>query len=218
MLTKGKSKGNGNAPGSGEAPDSEGALGNGIPALPKALTVRGHHVYESGVHGDLLLRLGLLTAEPGRLDAWAAELARRNASLGAEFVVGAATHGAIVAQRVAAHLGVPFAMAERVMTPSGAPRYEIADEYHPLVAGRLGLIVDDAVNAGAAVVGTGIRLGRLGARVAGVAAVIVRDPAPDLLIGGEVFEVSALFSLPWSTWTAASCPVCRARRAGGTPA
>lgn len=188
--------------------DTSGTGGNGaLPNLPDELIERGHVVYESGHHGDAVLRLGLLTVDAFRLDRWASSLARECRPWVPEVAAGPLAGGAIVGQRVAAALGVAFVPIDR-QADGGAVRYEIPPELQPVVAGRRVVVVDDAINAGVAVVAAGSRLNGLGASVVGAAAIIVRNPHPSLAIDGRPIPVASLFGLQWSSWSPDDCPLC----------
>jgi orotate phosphoribosyltransferase len=115
---------------------------------------RSHFVYESGHHGDLWLDLDRLLVDARRVRGWAAELARRAAPAQPEAVCGPLTGGAFVAQAVAAELGAGFVFAERHAAASGPVRYRIPEPLRDSLRGRRLLLVDDAVNAGSALLGT----------------------------------------------------------------
>ena len=185
--------------------------------LPEGLVVREHTVYESGLHGDTRLALGLLLTDAERLDQWAAMLADRLRSSHPEVIVGPALGGAVVGQRVAASLGIMFAPSELVSSPGEVARYELTIEIHNLIAGRRIVIVDDAINAGAAVIATGRRVIEIGGEVVAVGSVIGRVPLAALPIGGRTFQPVVLHELGWETWTAGDCPVCRGPTPGETP-
>lgn len=96
-------------------------------------------------------------------------------------------------------------------------RYDLPTELHGLVAGRRVAIVDDAINAGAAVIATGRRVAELGGEVVAVGSVIGRVPFASLPIGGRVLSPLVLHEFRWETWSASECPFCRGPGPEGMP-
>ena len=115
---------------------------------------RGHYRYESGHHGDLWLDLDTLLVDARRVRRWAGELARSAAACAPELVCGPLTGGAFVAQAVAAEAGLEFVFAERRAGDRSSVTYRIPDPLRRAPAGRRVLLVDDAVNAGSALLAT----------------------------------------------------------------
>jgi orotate phosphoribosyltransferase len=153
---------------------------------------RGHFAFPSGFHGDLWLELDLLFADPAA--GFAARLAERLPAC--DVVCGPMVGGALLAQLVAARLGVAFVWSEM-------PGYELPVALRPLVRGRRVVVVDDAVNAGSAVSATIASLGA--AEVVGVGALMVLGGGYD---PGVPFV--GLERLESSLWPADDCPLCAA--------
>lgn len=143
-------------------------------------------------------------------DAWADELATRLASSLPEIVIGPAAGGAVVGRRVAAAMGLPFALAGPAFHRTGATVWRIAGGLGEVAHGR-SVIVDDAIDAGSAVATTVWVAVTTGATVVAAAAIVVCDPAPVLRVGDAPLPLVALFSVPWRTWSPGARPV----RAGG---
>lgn len=189
-----------------------GGSRTGLPSLPTSLVDRRHVVDASGLHGDVELRLGLLLADAQRLDAWVDGLATRPASSLPEVLIGPAAGGAVVGRRVAAAMGLPFALAGLSFHRTGATVWRIAGGPDEVARGRA-VVVDDAINAGSAVAATAGVAGATGATVVTAAAIVVRDPAPVLPVGDDPLPPVTHFSVPWWTWSPEACPV-RAVREG----
>jgi orotate phosphoribosyltransferase len=173
---------------------------------------RGHFVYESGHHGDLWLDLDALWVNTGRARGWAAALARRTAACQPQVVCGPLTGGALVAQSMAAELDAGFVFAERqprLTSPGQAVRYHIPGSLRERLQGKRVLLVDDAINAGSAVLATLADLIDCGARLAGLAALItLGETAPQIAERHKV-PFYTLVSLERQMWEPERCPYCR---------
>jgi orotate phosphoribosyltransferase len=175
---------------------------------------RGHFVYESGHHGDLWIDLDRLLIDARRVRGWAAELARRAAPSQPEVVCGPLTGGALVAQAVAAELGADFVFAERHTAASGGPvQYRIPEPLREPLRGRRLLLVDDAVNAGSALLGTLADARACGAHLAGFASLLALGHAAAEIAAREGAPFFTLASLERNLWPPAVCPLC----ASGVP-
>jgi orotate phosphoribosyltransferase len=186
--------------------DIEAAVGDAAGAA------RGHFRYESGHHGDLWLDLDLLLADARRTRGWAAELARRASPTRPDVVCGPLTGGAFVAQLVAAELGAEFVFAERIASETGV-RYRILDALRELARGRRVLLVDDAVNAGSALLATLADVRACGGEPAGFASLLALGDAAARIGGGHGVPFIALASLAREMWAPGECPLC----ASGVP-
>src|SRR6266436_7875409 len=100
----------------------------------------GHFLLESGHHGNLWLDLDALFLEPKRLLPFAWELATRLSIHRAEAIVGPKVGGALVAEMIAAELGIPSCFSERA---EGADNgglysvgYRIPDTFHDRLRGK----------------------------------------------------------------------------------
>jgi orotate phosphoribosyltransferase len=171
---------------------------------------RGHFRYESGHHGDLWLDLDMLLVEPQRTASWAAALARKAAPGAPEVVCGPLTGGAFLAQLVAAASGARFAFAEREATVQGAARYRIPETFHPLLEGRRVFLVDDAVNAGSALLATLAALRVCGAVIVGCACLVAQGDVAAAIAREHEMPLTSLLNLERRLWTPEACPLCRA--------
>jgi orotate phosphoribosyltransferase len=161
---------------------------------------RGHFAYESGHHGDLWLDLDTLFVRPRRLQPYVAELANQLVWHELEVVCGPLVGGAFVAQAVAAELDVAFCYSSGL-----GGSYEIPAAFEPALAGRRIAVVDDAINAGSAVLGTAAAVRAAGGHLSVVGALLVLGVPVD--VGAPVEH---LIALPNALWTDADCPLCRA--------
>ncbi len=172
----------------------------------------GHFACESGLHGDTALALGLLVAAPRRLHQAAARLADKLRPHTPDLVCGPLVGGALVGQWVAFELGVPFVYAEpQPATTATARRYAVPPELGPTLRGKRAAIVDDVINAGAATHACAREIETWGGTVVAVGSLIARTPGPVDRWPDHGLPVAHLLGLPWHTWPAADCPLCRAR-------
>ncbi len=172
---------------------------------------RGHFAYEGGDHGDTSLSLELLFADPRRLQRAAARLAARLRPYGADLVCGPLIGGALVGQAVACELGVAFVYAEpRTEHSATGAAHAIPGELRQGLVGKRAIVVDDAINAGSAALACVRDLESLGARLVAVASLIVRQSAEGELRQQVGASFEALVTIPWKTWPASECPLCRA--------
>src|SRR6266571_630697 len=171
----------------------------------------GHFAYEGGDHGDTSLALELLFADPRRLQRAAARLATRLRPYGADLVCGPLIGGALVGQAVACELGVAFVYAEpRAGRSAAGAGYAVPVELRQGLVGKRAIIVDDAINAGSAALACLRELESLGGRPVAVASLIVRQSAEAALRQRVGVPFEAIVAVPWNTWPASECPLCRA--------
>jgi orotate phosphoribosyltransferase len=171
----------------------------------------GHFRYESGHHGDLWLDLDSLFVDARRINGWARQLADKAAACRPDVVCGPLTGGAFVALHVAVALGARFVF-------SGTD-YRLPASLRPTVSGARVLLVDDAINAGAATRATLADLHRHGARLAGLASLLTLGPAAEQIAREHHAAHYALASLQSNLWSPDECPLCRhgAPLDGGAP-
>ena len=174
---------------------------------------RGHFRYESGHHGDLWLELDGLFVDAGRVRRWAASLAALVAERAPQVVCGPLTGGAFVAQMLAAQAGADFVFAERRVAADGAVHYRVPDALRPALRGRRMLLVDDAVNAGSALLLTLEDARACGARLAGFASLLTLGDAAARIAAEHGVPFHRLASLERGMWAADACPLC----ASGVP-
>ncbi len=170
---------------------------------------RGHFRYESGHHGDLWLDLDALLVDARAVAAWAATLAKQVAACRPDVVCGPLTGGAFVAQALAADLGAAFVFAERKPV-DGNVAYRIPDGLRARLAGRRIVLVDDAVNAGSALLATLADARRCGAKLAGFASLIALGDAATAIAARHREPFAHLVQLERSLWPASACPLCAA--------
>ena len=170
---------------------------------------RGHFRYESGHHGDLWLDLDRLLFNAGRTRALASALAERVAACRPDVVCGPLTGGAFVAQLVAAEIGGGFAFAERIVAGESVC-YRIPGAVRPAVRNRRVLLVDDAVNAGSALLATRQDLSACGAEVAGCASLLALGDAAARIAAATGAPFYRLVTLERGIWLPGACPLCAA--------
>jgi orotate phosphoribosyltransferase len=173
---------------------------------------RGHFRYESGDHGDLWLDLDRLLIDAGRTRALASALAERAVACRPDVVCGPLTGGAFVAQFVAAEIGAGFVFAERIVAGEEV-RYRIPGPLRQAVRDRRVLLVDDAVNAGSALLATWRDVLACGAQPAGSACLLALGDAPTRIAAATGAPLHHLLALEHALWSPETCPLC----AGGTP-
>ena len=174
-------------------------------------TANGHFVYESGHHGDLWIDLQKLLAHTPHMRAWASEIARLSYAQRPEVVCGPLVGGAFVSQFVASELGLPCVFSERISDEDS--RFRVPPSLRTLVEGARVLLLDDAINAGAACRSTARALREAGATVVALAALVeLGDDGTRL--GGELgIPFHVLARRERQLWRPDSCPLCKR----GTP-
>lgn len=119
------------------------------------------------------------------------------------------TGGAFVAQLVAAELVVGFVFAER-MVAGDAVTYRIPDALRPVLRERRVLLVDDAVNAGSALLSTWRDVLACGATLAGSACLLALGDAPARIATATGAPLHHLLALERALWPPEGCPLCAA--------
>ncbi|HEX9923436.1 MAG TPA: phosphoribosyltransferase family protein [Anaerolineae bacterium] len=171
---------------------------------------RGHFRYESGHHGDLWLDLDGLFVDARRVRDLASALAEQVRICRPELVCGPLTGGAFIAQLVAAEIGVGFVFAERLVLEAGSVQYRLPEPLRPAVSGRRVLLVDDAVNAGSAVLLTLADLLACSAELAGFASLLTLGDAAAHIAQPYGVPFFKLVSLERGLWLTEECPLCSA--------
>lgn len=170
---------------------------------------RGHFLYESGHHGDLWLDLDELFVNARRVRGWASALADRAVACRPELVCGPLTGGAFVAQSLAAEIGAGFIFAERFVSETGPVRYHIPESLRRALYSKRILLVDDAVNAGSALLSTLTDLLDCGAELAGLASLLTLGEAAAQIAKQHRVPFFTLVSLERGIWAPDECPLCR---------
>jgi len=173
---------------------------------------RGHFRYESGHHGDLWLDLDRLLIDAARTRELSASLAKEVAGCRPEVVCGPLTGGAFIAQLVAIELEAGFVFAER-MVAGDAVAYRVPDALRGALRGRRVLLVDDAVNAGSALLATWRDVLACGAQPAGSACLLALGDAAARIPAATGAPLRHLLALERRLWPPDRCPLC----ASGTP-
>lgn len=177
--------------------------------LDAVAAARGHFVYESGHHGDLWLDLDALFVDARRARGWASALADRVAACRPELVCGPLTGGAFVAQSLAAEISAGFVFAERFVSEMGSVQYRIPGSLRGALYGKRVLLVDDAVNAGSALLSTLTDLLDCRAELAGFATLLTLGEAASQIAKQHRAPLFTLASLERKMWAAEECPLCR---------
>jgi orotate phosphoribosyltransferase len=169
---------------------------------------RGHFLYESGHHGNLWLDLDTLFVDARRARGWAVALAERTAVCRPELVCGPLTGGAFVAQSLAAEIGADFVFAERSVSAMGPVRYRIPEALRGRLYGRRVLLVDDAVNAGSALLSALSDLLACGTELVGFASLLTLGEAASQIAKQHGAPFFTLVSLERGMWAPEECPLC----------
>jgi orotate phosphoribosyltransferase len=177
----------------------------------------GHFRLESGYHSDLWTDLELLCLRPEFVRQRAATLAARLGSHRVDAVCGPLVEGAFVALMVASDLGVEFYYTERFVPRADGPAHSLFPvEYRvpAVLRGRLHgkrvAIVNDVISAGSAVRGTLADLESCGAETIVVGALAVLGASAGEFAARHNLALESLASFPFTMWTPAECPLCRA--------
>ena len=171
---------------------------------------RGHFRYESGHHGDLWLDLDRLLVDAARLRELSVALAKEAAGCRPDVVCGPLTGGAFVAQLVAAELDAGFAFAERIVA-GDAVAYRVPEAQRGVLRNRRVLLVDDAVNAGSALLATWRDIRACGAEPAGSACLLALGDAPGRIAAATGAPLHHLLALERALWSPETCPLCATR-------
>jgi orotate phosphoribosyltransferase len=173
---------------------------------------RGHFQLESGHHGDLWLELDQMFLYPARLEKHVDLLAARLVDYKIEAVCGPLVGGALLAQWIAAHLGIEFYYTVRVASAASdslfAFRYRLPAAFHQSVRGKSFAIVDDTINAGSAVRATCAELEAHGAVPQVVGALLVLGRAASDYLTEKDIPLEGLAFIENSIWAPAECPLC----------
>jgi orotate phosphoribosyltransferase len=173
---------------------------------------QGHFRLESGHHGNLWLDLDSLFLQPKRLRPFARDLARRLSTYRVEAVVGPKVGGALVAEMVAAELGIPSFFSERADAADGGHLYSVSyrvpDTFHDRLRGKTVAIVDDAINAGSATRATFTTLKALGAQPIVVGALVMLGNAASPFLHENNLSMERIAFLANELWEPAHCPLC----------
>jgi orotate phosphoribosyltransferase len=175
---------------------------------------KGHFLLESGHHGDLWLDMELLMARPAVVRELAKSLAIRVATYAPDVVCGPLVEGAFVALMVAEELGLPlsYSVPSREQGPVGLfpVRYDIPSAQRSLVEAKRVAVVNDVINAGAAVRGTFEAIRSLGGTPTLLASLAVLGTAAQRFADEQRVALETLEVVPNTIWPPAECPMCAA--------
>jgi orotate phosphoribosyltransferase len=179
---------------------------------------RGHFAMESGYHADLWFDLTHLFDDPHRLQPFIAALANQLQPHRIDMVCGPLVGGARLAERVAAHLGIPPVVAERIEPPATTSasvglfpiKYSVPAPSREAVRGKRVAIVDDAISAGSAVRGTFADLIACGAIPVALGTLFLFGHAVEPFATQHNPPLEALTRLEFNTWKPTECPLCAA--------
>jgi len=165
----------------------------------------GHFDLGTGYHGDLWLDLDALLLRPSLLRAQVRWLAARLTEHSVDAVCGPLEGGAFLAYAVADLLGVAFLPGYR--RPGERVRYHLPAVPGGIDGWRVG-VVDDAVNAGTAVVACLEELRGRGAVPVAVATLVSLGEASTMVQARMGVPFYPASTVPSRTWPAERCPLC----------
>jgi orotate phosphoribosyltransferase len=170
-----------------------------------AQPTRGHFDLGTGYHGDVWLDLDTLFLQPALLRQPVRWMAQRLREHVVDAVCGPLEGGAFLAYAVSDLLAAVFLPGYR--TPGETAGYHLGPVPGGMDGWRVG-IVDDAVNAGTAVIACAQALRGQGAIPVAAASLLALGDASTIIRDqlGVPFYPTA--TLPSHTWPATECPLC----------
>ena len=175
---------------------------------------RGHFELESGHHGDLWFQLETLCRHSRQIHPFAAQLAAKLMQYQVEVVCGPLVEGAFIALLVSLEMSCDFVYAGRF--PNTARQglytveYRVPAALQSVVKGKRVAIVNDAINAGSAVIGTFIDLQSIGANVVAIDALLALGDTIHAFAVDHHLPLELLQHMPNNLWTPSECPLCAA--------
>jgi len=174
----------------------------------------GHFDLGTGYHGDLWLDLDALYLRPAKLRPHIRLLADQLRQHRIDAICGPMEGGAFLAFALADRMATAYLPAYR---RSGAGTADLAGYRLPAVSGGLSgwrvAVVDDAVNAGTAVMSCFGQLRDAGAIPVAAAALLALGDAAAMVTATMSVPFYAADSISSRAWRAEACPLC----AGGAP-
>jgi len=165
----------------------------------------GHFDLGTGYHGDVWLDLDALFLQPALLRQPARWMAQRLREHAVDAVCGPLEGGAFLAYAVSDLLAAVFLPGYR--TPGETAGYHLGPVPGGIAGWRVG-IVDDAVNAGTAVIACAAAIRAHEAVPVAVASLLALGDASTVIpdqLGVPFYPTATLSS---HTWPAAECPLC----------
>jgi len=182
--------------------------------LQLTIAREGHFRLESGHHGGRWLDLDGLFRDPARLAPSIAALADLLRPHSPDVVCGPLIGGALVAQAVAASLGVELSYTERFAPPEPAGmygvKYIVPRGLRAHLAGKRVAIVDDAISAGSAVRATFDEVVGLGGRPVAVGALLLLGVGAAPFFDQAGVPLSSVLALSYDLHAPDRCPMCAA--------
>ncbi|MFH0788787.1 MAG: phosphoribosyltransferase family protein [Pseudomonadota bacterium] len=174
--------------------------------------LKGHFVLSSMEHSDTYLEKVYLYRNPVIFEELCLQTAREVASRtkNIEAVVGPAPIGAVLAQRVAYHLGV---MQQKTIVPFFTEKdkegqHTFRRNFVKDLAGKSVLVVDDVITTGKTIQDLVKAVVLLKGQIAAVA--VICNRSEDVLNNFYMFPVISLLRMKLKTWPP-PCPLCNAR-------
>ena len=195
-----------------EDEDPAAAETRGMLVECRALLSDDHFVYISGDHGSGWVDKDTIFVDPRRPARLCQLLAERVRPFEAEMLCGPATGGLIVAQWTAFALGAPAVFAEHNSPRSLAElrgQFAFHRGYDRLLEGKRVVVLDDVVNTGQSVRQTVAAVQAAGGNVVAAGALVDRGNVDAAALGVAEYVYLMEYDIP--DWSAAECPLCRAR-------
>lgn len=167
---------------------------------------KGHFKLSSGRHSDTYVQCARVLQHPRIGEMLADELASRFPPASVDVVLSPALGGILIGYLVARSLDRRFVFAER---KEGELSLRRGQEILP---GERVLMVEDVITTGGSLRELEEMVRRKEAAPAGIAAIIRRGEASEVMTDAQV-----LLDLPVASWEAGACPLCREGRELDSP-
>jgi orotate phosphoribosyltransferase len=161
--------------------------------------LEGHFLLASGRHSPIFLQSTTVLQHPQHAEAIGCELAKRFADTPADFVIGPAMGGVVLAYLVAKHLGLRALFAEKL----SAGTMQIREAFR-VTPGERFIVVEDVMTTGGSLMQARAAAEALGARCVGVGCIIDRGLAE------LTPQPRSLARLCFDTYAPETCPLCDA--------
>lgn len=169
----------------------------------------GHFAYSHEHHGDTWLDLDVLLSNPSAVTRAAERLADQLSGCRPDVVCGPAVGGAVFGFAVADALAARFVWTEPATAPGvGRVEYELPPGARSAVSGARVAIVDNAIDAGEAMMESARRVEQAAGSPVAVGTLVLR--APGVSTERRGIECHALISATRPTWRTDDCALCRA--------
>ena len=183
-----------------------------------ALPIRhGHFLLESGLHSEVWIDLDGLFVDLRRIEPDIVALAELIKPYNVTAVCGPLLGGAFLAQALASRLGLRFFCAERIKPSDEGQLYQaiyrLPNGQRKQVVGERIAVVDDVISAGSSVRATVAELGKMGASVQVVGALLTLGNKAAEYFSKRQIPVVAPASREFEMWEPINSPHCKA----GTP-